>query len=354
MTTLITGGCGYIGSHVVKQLSESGEKDLLILDNLSTGFKDSLLYGEKLIEIDLAESEKIEKILIDFKVDSIIHFAASIVVPESINNPIQYYSNNTLNSFNLLKACVKVGVKNFIFSSTAAVYGIPEKGIADENTLTQPINPYGWSKLMTERIIQDFANAYKLNYVILRYFNVAGADSLSRIGQKTKEATHLVKVCCQAAIGIRELVSIFGTDYKTPDGTCIRDYIHVDDLANAHLKALTYLRNDGLSEIFNVGYGKGNSVKEVIELVKKISQIEFKVIESSRREGDPPQLIAQADKIKNVLKWKPRFDSLETIIKDAWNWEKNSFSKSRAWKQSDICKKKKETLISVLSLELPF
>lgn len=322
MRTLITGGCGYIGSHVVKQLSESGEKNLLILDNLSTGSKDNLIYGEDLIKVDLYETEKIEKILIDYKVDSVIHFAASIIVPESIINPIQYYSNNSFNSFNLLRACIKTGVKNFIFSSTAAVYGMTECGIASENTFTQPITPYGWSKLMTEQIIQDFAKAYNLNYVILRYFNVAGADSQSRIGQRIKDASHLIKVCCQAGLGYKEAVSIFGTDYLTFDGTAIRDYIHVDDLANAHLKAFHYLKDGGKSEIFNVGYGKGNSVREVIELAKKISQVNFKIIESNRREGDSPNLIAQVDKIKSILKWQPQFDSLETIIKDSWNWEK--------------------------------
>ncbi|MFN5538731.1 MAG: UDP-glucose 4-epimerase GalE [Candidatus Melainabacteria bacterium] len=321
MTTLITGGCGYIGSHVVKQLSESGHNDLIVLDNLSTGSPEALLHNETLLKHDLADTHKLESILKDNSIKSIIHFAASIVVPESVSNPIKYYSNNTLNTLNLLKGAVNAGVENFIFSSTAAVYGIPNSGIAFEETATLPINPYGWSKLMTEQIIQDIAAVHKLKFCILRYFNVAGADSQSRIGQRTPNATHLIKVACQAATGKGDSVSIFGTDYPTPDGTAIRDYIHVDDLASAHLLALSALEAGTESGTFNVGYGRGSSVREVIEQVKKVSGKDFKVIESPRRAGDPPNLIAQSDKIRNKLKWKPQFDNLETIVRDAWNWE---------------------------------
>lgn len=327
MKVLVTGGAGYIGSHVVRQLSEAGY-EVVVFDNLSTGFAEALVHGEELIVGDLSDMESIESTIRRYGFKTVLHFAASIVAPESVGNPLKYYSNNTRNTLNLLKACVRNSVERFIFSSTAAVYGMPATGIADEDSALMPINPYGTSKLMSEWMLRDTSIAHGLKYVALRYFNVAGADPAARMGQRTPEATHLIKVCCQAALGIRDSVSIYGTDYQTHDGTGIRDYIHIEDLAGAHLAALKYLENGQDSTVLNVGYGKGSSVREVVELVQKVSGVNFPVIESSRRPGDPAELVAKADRIRKALGWEPSYDNLETIIKDAWRWEQKLSGKN--------------------------
>ncbi|GFO68174.1 UDP-glucose 4-epimerase GalE [Geomonas limicola] len=325
---LVTGGAGYIGSHVVRQLSEAGH-EVVVYDNLSTGSADALIHGERLIVGDLADRERLGRVLKETGCKSVLHFAAAIVAPESVHLPLKYYGNNTRNTLNLLEACVEHQVKRFIFSSTAAVYGIPEGGEASEATPTVPINPYGTSKLMSEWMLRDAAFAHGFSYVALRYFNVAGADPKARMGQRTPDATHLIKVCCQAALGMRDSVSIFGTDYDTPDGTGIRDYIHIEDLASAHLRALDYLSRGGDSSTINVGYGKGSSVREVIEVVKKVSGVDFQVVEGPRRPGDPPNLVAGADRIRTLLDWTPRYADLTTIVEDAWRWEKKLFEAKR-------------------------
>ena len=317
---LVTGGCGYIGSHVVRQLSEAGY-EVIVYDNLSTGFADSLVNGERLVVGDLADTDGLDALFRESGLKAVMHFAAAIVAPESVTAPLKYYGNNTRNTLNLLSACVKSGVERFIFSSTAAVYGMPEGGYASEESPTMPINPYGTSKLMSEWMLRDVAAAHGLRYAAPRYFNVAGADPMARMGQRTPEATHLIKVCCEAALGMRECISIFGTDYPTPDGTGIRDYIHIEDLAAAHLAALSYLEKGGTSITFNVGYGRGASVREVIEVARRVSGVEFPVKEAPRRSGDPPMIVARADLIRKLLDWEPRYDDLETIVADAWRWE---------------------------------
>ncbi len=321
MKVFVTGGAGYIGSHVVKALGEKGY-EVLVYDNLSTGHKEAVLYGNLVIG-DLANKTLLKDTLKNFKPDAVIHFAASIEVAESVRNPLKYYINNTSNTLNLLEAIKDANIKNFLFSSTAAVYGNPEKVPVKENSKIKPINPYGQSKAFVEKILEDLDLAGEISYVSLRYFNVAGADPEGKLGQKYKNATHLITRALKTAKGEYEKLYIFGTDYPTPDGTCIRDYIHVSDLANAHLYALEYLLSGGKSEVFNCGYGHGYSVKEVVDTAKKVTGIDFPVEETHRREGDPAVLIADSSKIKNKLGWKPEFDDLEFIIKTAWNWELN-------------------------------
>ena len=317
MAILVSGGAGYIGSHVVRQLTEAGRK-VVVFDNLSTGSPAALINGEELVVGDLADTANLEKLFERFHFRTVLHFAASIVAPESVTNPLKFYGNNTRNTFNLLSASVRYGVERFIFSSTAAVYGLPETGIASESSPTLPINPYGTSKLMSEWMLRDTAAAHGLKYVALRYFNVAGADPQGRMGQRTPDATHLIKVCCQAALGLRQGVAIFGTDYGTHDGTGIRDYIHIEDLAAAHLAALNYLEAGGNSTTLNVGYGAGSSVREVIRMVKEVAGVDFPVSEAPRRPGDPACLIAQADRIRDTLGWQPHRNDLRTIVADAW------------------------------------
>jgi UDP-glucose 4-epimerase len=319
-TILVTGGAGYIGSHVARQLGERGEK-LVTLDNLSTGFRGAVLHGE-FVQGDTGDAALVARVLAQHKVDTVMHFAAHIQVPESVANPLKYYRNNTANTRTLLECCVAAGVKQFVFSSTAAVYGMPAGGVAEESTPTVPINPYGWSKLMSEQMLADVAAVTPLRYVALRYFNVAGADPSGRIGQSTPEATHLIKVACEHAVGRRPGIAIFGTDYDTPDGTCVRDYIHVEDLAAAHLQALDYLRSGGASTVLNCGYGRGFSVREVLAEVARSAGMKLTVTESGRRAGDPPQLIAAARRIRQTLGWTPRYEDLPGIVATALAWEK--------------------------------
>jgi UDP-glucose 4-epimerase len=317
---LVTGGAGYIGSHVVKQLTEQGY-EVVIYDNLSTGSSESILGGELVIG-DLANLEQLSQVFAQHQFNAVLHFAASISVPESLEKPLDYYSNNTFNTLNLLKCCQKFAVNKFIFSSTAAVYGETDDSPVTETASTNPVNPYGKSKLMSETMIRDYSNASDLKYVILRYFNVAGADISGRIGQSSKKAAHLIKLACDAALGIRQSASIFGTDYPTPDGTGIRDYIHVEDLAAAHLTALSYLQTASESQILNCGYGKGYSVREVLSTVQKVSEINFPIIEAERRKGDPACVVACGDRIKEILGWQPQYNSLETIVRSTLDWEK--------------------------------
>ncbi len=319
-TVLVTGGAGYIGSHVVKHLGSRGES-IVVLDNLSTGKKDAVLYG-KLIEGNVGDMALVDNIMQEHEIEAVMHFAAHTIVPESVSNPLKYYSNNTANTRNLLECCQRHGVKHFIFSSTAAVYGVLESGIASETTPTQPINPYGSSKLMSEGMLRDLSIATDLTHVILRYFNVAGCDSECRIGQNTPNATLLIKVASEVAVGKRDALHIFGTDYDTPDGTGVRDFIHVEDLASAHLKALDYLRQGGQSRTFNCGYGHGYSVKEVVDAIEQALGHPIKTIEQPRRAGDPPSLIADAKAIKEVLQWQPQFDDIHKIVKTSLDWER--------------------------------
>ena len=318
-TVLVTGGAGYIGSHVVLQLRERGER-VVVLDNLTTGFRQAV--GDTpLVVGNLADRELVARTLGEHAVGTVMHFAANTVVPESVRDPLKYYGNNTSATRYLLEACMLGGVRRFVFSSTAAVYGIPAGGVAREDMALAPINPYGTSKLMSEWILRDLAAVTDFRYVSLRYFNVAGSDPQCRIGQATAKATLLIKVACEAAVGKRPHVSIYGTDYPTPDGTGIRDYIHVDDLARAHLRALDYLRGGGASQVLNCGYGHGYSVREVLASVQRVSGRTLVIKEEPRREGDPDSLVARADLVRATLGWSPQLDDLDTIVRTALRWE---------------------------------
>lgn len=317
---LVTGGAGYIGSHTARQLGEAGER-LVTLDNLSTGFRQAVLYGD-LVVGDTGDQALVSRVLKKHDIDTVMHFAAHTIVPESVENPLKYYANNTCNTRNLLQCCAEAGVKNFVFSSTAAVYGIPQTEVAYEDAATNPINPYGTSKLMSEMMLRDLAAATEMNYVALRYFNVAGCDPQGRIGQSTPNATLLTKVACETAVGKRDAVYVFGTDYPTADGTGVRDYIHVEDLANAHIKALEYLRQGGESITLNCGYGHGYSVRELLQAVEKADGNALNIIETERRAGDPPCLIAGADKVREVLGWQPAYDDLAAIAESSLAWER--------------------------------
>ena len=320
MKILVTGGAGYIGSHVVKALGERGHL-ILVYDNLSTGHEWAVLHG-RLVKADLSDKNTLYKSIKEFKPDAVIHFAASIQVEESVREPLKYYRNNTLNTLNLLEAMTASCTRNLVYSSTAAVYGIPSNIPVREDAPLNPINPYGSSKAAVERILGDLSDAEDFHYVSLRYFNVAGADSDGKIGQAYKEATHLITRALKTANGEFDKLFIYGTDYPTPDGTCIRDYIHVDDLANAHILALEYLFENGKSRPFNCGYGHGYSVREVVKMAKRVTGIDFIAEEAGRRAGDPPALVADSSKLKKELNWEPKYDDLEYIIKTAWEWER--------------------------------
>ena len=320
MSVLVTGGCGYIGSHMVHELADAG-RDVVVLDNLTTGFKWALPPQAKLVVGDIGDMDLAQIIIARHKVTAIIHFAGSIVVPESVSDPLGYYLNNTVKSRALMAAAVKSGVKQFIFSSTAAVYGMAKDMPVRETTTLEPMSPYGSSKLMTEIMLRDTSLAHDFRYVALRYFNVAGADPKGRTGQSTKGATHLIKVACETALAKRAGMDVFGTDYETPDGTCVRDYIHVKDLARAHMAALAHLEGGGNSEIFNCGYGKGYSVLEVIEAVRRVSKKPVAAKLGPRRPGDPAMIVASSDKIRSQLGWQPAHDNLDLIVEHALAWE---------------------------------
>jgi UDP-glucose 4-epimerase len=318
-SVLVTGGAGYIGSHVVLQLRERGER-VVVLDNLSTGFR-AAVADTTLIVGDMGDMQLVTQVIAEHQVDTVMHFAAKTIVPESVREPLRYYANNTSMTRNLLECCQRASVNQFVFSSTAAVYGMPQSGVAREDMLLAPINPYGTSKLMSEWILRDLAAVTDFRYVSLRYFNVAGSDPKCRIGQATAKATLLIKVACEAVVGKRSHVSIYGTDYATPDGTGVRDYIHVEDLARAHLDALDYLRHGGAATVLNCGYGHGYSVREVLESVQRVAGKKLEIRTEPRREGDPPSLVARADGIRKLLGWKPQLDDLDTIVRTALRWE---------------------------------
>ena len=329
MTTLVTGGAGYIGSHMAHALADAGER-VVILDDLSTGFDWAAPATAPLVIGSSGDQPLVTKLIAEHNVDSIIHFAASIVVPESVANPLGYYGNNTVNSRALIECAVKGRVKSFIFSSTAAVYGNPAHVPVEESDPTTPVSPYGSSKLMTEIMLRDAGAAHGLRHVILRYFNVAGADPALRTGQSTRGATHLIKVAIETALGARAKMQIFGTDYPTPDGTCIRDYIHVSDLVQAHSDALAYLRAGGASATLNCGYGHGFSVVEVIDTVTRVSGADFPVERAARRAGDPAQIVANSGRIRAMLGWRPQYDDLTTIATHALAWERRLMSARKA------------------------
>jgi UDP-glucose 4-epimerase len=328
MTILVTGGAGYIGSHMVHELVDRGER-VVVLDNLSTGFDWAVPPATPLVVGETSDQRLVASLIAEHGVTAIMHFAASIVVPDSVRDPLNYYRNNTINSRALIETAVKAKVEHFIFSSTAAVYG--DAGVVPiaEDCPTEPMSPYGWSKLMTEIVLRDVGNAYGLRYVILRYFNVAGADPQQRTGQSTERATHLIKVAIETALGQRPKMQLFGTDYATPDGTCIRDYIHVSDLARAHFDALRYLRAGGASISCNCGYGHGFSVLEVVDAVRRISGVDLRADFAPRRPGDPAQIVAGCERIRSVLGWQPALDDLSTIIGHALAWERELIARRR-------------------------
>jgi UDP-glucose 4-epimerase len=317
---LVTGGAGYIGSHVVRQLGEAAER-VVVLDTLGRGFRQAVTAGE-LVVGDVGDQALVSRLLADHRVDTVMHFAAHTIVPESVAHPLKYYGNNTCATRALLQACLENNVKHFVFSSTAAVYGMPDQGYADEGSPTRPINAYGSSKLMSEWMLRDVAASSELRYVALRYFNVAGSDPGGRIGQATQGATLLTKVACEAMVGKRPHVAVFGSDYPTPDGTGMRDYLHVEDLAAAHLNALDYLRANGSSVTLNVGYGHGYSVREVLRMVETVGGKPLVIREEARRPGDPAYLVARADRIRTELGWQPRYDDLEAIVTHSLAWER--------------------------------
>jgi len=320
MSVLVTGGAGYIGSHMVRTLADAGES-VVVVDNLSTGFSTLLPESVPLFIGDAGDENLVEGVIAQHQVESIIHFAGSVVVPDSVRDPLGYYRNNTMTTQSLLKAAVKARVNRFIFSSTAAVYGNPEQVPVPEQALTRPLSPYGSSKLMTEIMLHDVAAAHGMSYVVLRYFNVAGADPQARMGLSTIGATHLMKIAVEAATGQRAKVDVFGTDYPTPDGSCIRDFIHVTDLAEAHRAALSYLHGGGSSITLNCGYGRGYSVLETIEAVRRVSGRNFAVQYAPRRPGDITTMVADTSRIRATLDWTPQYDDLETIARHALAWE---------------------------------
>ena len=317
---LVTGGAGYIGSHVVKALGERGH-EVLSYDNLSKGHREAVLHGE-LVVADLEDTTRLDRVLSEFRPDAVMHFAAFIEVGESVREPLKYYRNNAANAVNLLAAMARHGAARFIFSSTAAVYGAPEVSPITEREPVRPINPYGQSKAFIENVLRDAAAAQTIRSVSLRYFNAAGADPGGRIGERHDPESHLIPLILKAAAGTRAGISIYGTDYPTPDGTCIRDYIHVEDLTDAHLLALQYLLDGGSSDVFNCGYGHGTSVLQVVETARKVTGREIPVVYAARRPGVSPVLVADSTKLRKALHWQPRFDDLTTIIRTAWEWEK--------------------------------
>ncbi|MCF6326556.1 MAG: UDP-glucose 4-epimerase GalE [Devosiaceae bacterium] len=320
MATLVTGGAGYIGSHMVLRLLDANI-ETVVLDNLTTGFDWAVDQRAIFVEGDIADIPFVSKLIKTHKIEQIVHFAGSIIVPESVENPLKYYSNNTAATRNLLEAAVKGGVERFVFSSTAAVYGMPGLGNVSEDTQLDPMSPYGRSKLMSEWMLADVAAAHDINYGVLRYFNVAGADPKGRTGQSTAGATHLIKVATQAALGMRDHMNIFGTDFETPDGTGVRDYIHVSDLVDAHALLLEHLKINKSNAIMNCGYGRGFSVRQVIDVVKEVSGVDFEVRESARRAGDPASVVASSDLIRAELNWQPKLNDLKGIITSAFEWE---------------------------------
>lgn len=321
MAILVTGGAGYIGSHVVYGLIEQGQ-DVIVLDNFSSGFREAVAEQAKLVVGDVGDAELVSRLIAEHSIDAIMHFAASTVVPESVAKPVAYYRNNTVNSLTLVDTAIGGGVRHFVFSSTAAVYGNPTTELVSEDMPPRPMSPYGTSKLMTEMMLRDAASANGLSYVALRYFNVAGADTTLRTGQSTRAATHLIKVAVQAALGLRDGMEIYGTDYPTPDGTCVRDYIHVCDLVSAHIKALEYLRGGGASVTLNCGYGHGYSVREIIAAVRRVSGSDFAAKPRERRVGDPAAIVADSRLLRQVLSWAPAYDDLESIVGHALAWER--------------------------------
>lgn len=331
-TLLVTGGAGYIGSHVVAQLGARGER-VVVLDNLSTGHSRAVLHG-RLVVGDIGNQRLLRALFREYEIETVLHFAGRIVVPESVEKPLEYYDCNTAKACTLMAECKRAGVEQFIFSSTAAVYDDLEGAQASESSLTRPANPYGRSKLMTEWILGDLSAASPLRHVVLRYFNVAGCDHLGRIGQDTPEATHLIKVACQHAVGLRPELEIFGTDYPTPDGTCVRDYIHVEDLAAAHLDALDYLRAGNDSLTANCGYGHGFSVREVITALRRVHGQALRVRESGRRAGDMASIVANSNLIRERLGWRPSHDDLDLILSSALAWERQRLASTRI--QSDL------------------
>ncbi|MBV2167561.1 MAG: UDP-glucose 4-epimerase GalE [Bdellovibrio sp.] len=322
MQVLVTGGAGYIGSHTVQKLLDAGY-GVVVYDNITTGFREAIPTGAELVMGDVRDKLMLSRVMKDKKISAVVHFAAKLIVPESVEKPLDYYENNTAGVLTLAQACIENGVKKVVFSSTAAVYGDASvSGLITEQSPTGPLNPYGQSKLMSENVLRDCEAPHGLKSVCLRYFNVAGASVSGNNGQRTKNATHLIKVASEAACGKRESVGIFGTDYSTPDGTGVRDYIHVEDLADLHVLALKYLSDGGSSQIFNCGYGRGFSVRDVIDTVRKVSGVNFKVIEQPRRAGDAAQLVADSSKIRKAFAWTPKYDNLELICRTAYEWEK--------------------------------